>query len=91
MIHAAIRCLAGALNEFFSRTLDTAEDMVMVASLLGADGAVTPDVGNKIVLCIRRRRTAVPEHLFDSGGQFHRPKLSGRAPPDIPADRFPPS
>lgn len=76
MIHAAIRCLAGELNDFFGRTLDTAEDMVVVSNLLGADGAVAPDVTNKIVLfltaierdTVTQRGPDQPGRAFVGGG-----------------------
>lgn len=50
MIDAAIRCLAGELNEFLGRSLATVEELVTVSNLQGPDGAPTPDTGNKVVL-----------------------------------------
>lgn len=50
MIHAAINCMAGQLNEFLGRVLATAEDIVVVSNLLGPDGAIAPNVTNKILL-----------------------------------------
>jgi hypothetical protein len=70
MIHAAIRCLAGELNEFFCRTLDTAEELVVVSNLLGADGAVAPDVSNKIVLFLTAiERDTVTQRAPDLAGR----------------------
>lgn len=70
MIHAAVRCLAGELNEFFGRTLTSAEEVVVVSNLLGPDGALAPDVSNKIVLFLTAiERDTVTQRAPDQAGR----------------------
>jgi Pvc16 N-terminal domain len=71
MIDAAIRCLAGELNEFLGRTLETVEELVTVSNLLGADGAAAPDTGNRIVLFLTAiERDTASQRAPDGAGRM---------------------
>ena len=50
MIHAALYHLAGQLNEFLTRGLGLAEDIVVASNLLDQDGSTPPGIANKLVL-----------------------------------------
>ena len=52
MIHSAINHLATQLNAYLKRTNNLTEDIVVVSSLVEADGSPSPHANNKLLLLL---------------------------------------
>lgn len=50
MIYAAVSHVANQLNQFLRRTFELGEDVVVVSNLLEQDGALAPNISNKLVV-----------------------------------------
>ncbi|MBS1189259.1 MAG: hypothetical protein H6R10_1051 [Rhodocyclaceae bacterium] len=81
MIHAALFHLAGQLNEFLTRGLGLAEDMVVVSNLLDPDGSVAPGVANKLVLFLTNIQKDTTPGNMPAASQGEGP--SGRRYPPV--------
>lgn len=76
MIDRAVSQIATQLNEYLRGLLDISEDIVVVSNLLGPDGALAPNVDNRIVVFLTSiEKDTVPRRAEHPGSA-----LSGSKP-----------
>lgn len=80
MIAAAVSHLAGQLNAFLKRGIDTDEDLVVLSSLHQPDGTAPPRIDNKLVLFLTNiQRDSLPQTA--QGGRASGARVLESAPP----------
>lgn len=76
MIDRAISQIATQLNEYLRGLLDISEDIVVVSNLLGPDGALAPNVDNRIVVFL----TSIEKDTVPRRSEHPGSALSGSKP-----------
>lgn len=52
MIHVAINHIAEQLNQYLKRSFDLHEDIVVMSNLVELDGTISPQINNRIIICL---------------------------------------
>ena len=52
MIDLAVNHITGQLNQYLKRSFEAHEDIAVTANLIELDGTVSPQINNKIVVCL---------------------------------------
>ncbi len=81
MIQAALSHLANQLNAYLKRTNNLAEDVVVISSLVEADGSVGNHANNKLVLLLTNiEKDTVPQRANGYGRGFDGRSLASGQP-----------
>lgn len=81
MIQAALSHLANQLNAYLKRTNNLAEDVVVISSLVEADGSVGNHANNKLVLLLTNiEKDTMPQRAGSLGRGFDGRSLVGGQP-----------
>jgi len=72
MIYAAVSHIANQLNQFLKRSFDLNEDVVVMSNILEQDGALAPNINNKLVVFLVNVEKETASSRPASFGSFDR-------------------